>query len=81
EYEERQLPLVRGDLFVFYTDGVSEALRGDEEYGVARLQRLVEAQAHDSATNLGERIMEDVERFTGGAAPADDLTMVVVKIL
>jgi sigma-B regulation protein RsbU (phosphoserine phosphatase) len=81
EYDEREIQLSPGDVFVFYTDGVTDALRGEEEYGVERLQRGVEEHAALSATELGERLIEDVDRFVGDMRPADDVTLVVVKVL
>jgi sigma-B regulation protein RsbU (phosphoserine phosphatase) len=80
EYEERQLTLERGDVLVFFTDGITEALRGEEEYGIPRIEAQVEANPDLPATGLGEKILADVERFTLGASPADDFTLVVVKI-
>jgi serine phosphatase RsbU (regulator of sigma subunit) len=38
-YEEVSVPLGMGDLVVFYTDGLVEARRGQEEYGQDRLLR------------------------------------------
>src|SRR5262245_17055934 len=70
-YEEREIPLSAGDVFVFVTDGVTEARGAGEEYGVERLRRQVEAQAGLAASRIGERILEDVDRFTGGVAAAD----------
>jgi sigma-B regulation protein RsbU (phosphoserine phosphatase) len=81
QYEEREIPFSQGDLFVFHTDGITEAYRGDEEYGQKRLRDVVERDASLSAAELGERILEDVERFMGKKAPKDDLALVVVKIL
>lgn len=81
EYDELELELEPGDVFVFATDGISEAHDSGEDYGGARLRRQVEAAAGLPAQELGERILEDLDRFLGGAAPADDVTLVVVKIL
>lgn len=81
EYEERSLELVPGDAFVFYTDGVTDAWGGEEEYGLPRLKLQVEQGAHLSASRLGDMILADVDAFMGGRAPQDDLTFVVVKIL
>lgn len=79
-YEERALPLESGDVFVFHTDGVTEAHNGRESYGVERLKRLVEAQAH--LPGLGDKIIDDLEhQFMGDVLPGDDVTLVVVRIL
>jgi sigma-B regulation protein RsbU (phosphoserine phosphatase) len=81
QYDEYVIELAPGDVFVFATDGLTEARHAHEDYGVARLRQLVQDAAGLSATALGERILEDLEGFMGGAAPSDDVTLVVVKIL
>jgi sigma-B regulation protein RsbU (phosphoserine phosphatase) len=79
-YEERTLPLRPGDIFVFFTDGISDARGGAEDYGADRLRGLVEAHAALPAPRLGEKILEDVKRFIGQESPSDDMTLVVVKV-
>jgi len=80
-YEEHVREAASGDVFVFHTDGVTEARSGNEDYGVARLKRFVEEHAELAASRLGEKILEDVDRFMRDGVPADDVTLVVVKIL
>ena len=78
-YEERTVPLGPGDAVVFFTDGLTEARREGEDYGTARLAAFIEGAGAGSATELGEKILADVDAFLGTAARADDLTLVVVK--
>jgi len=80
-YEEVSIDLEAGDVFVFYTDGLVEALRGREEYGVDRLLRGLEAHAGLPATGLGERLLGDLHDFIEDVPPADDLTLIVFKVL
>ena len=80
-YDETSVELGPGDAFVFYSDGVTEALRGHEEYGVQRLLKSLERHGNLPAGELGERLTADLERFAGSAARGDDLTLVVVKVL
>jgi sigma-B regulation protein RsbU (phosphoserine phosphatase) len=81
-YEEIEVALAPGDVLVFYTDGVLEARRGREEYGLERLRQGLEAQAAElAAPALGESLLLDLDRFLGEAHPADDVTLVVVKVL
>jgi sigma-B regulation protein RsbU (phosphoserine phosphatase) len=73
-----------GDVVLYYTDGVSEALgftgeRFDEE----RLQRhLAEAcRAGKSAQGVLDALFERLDRFVGsGRQPDDDASMVVLKV-
>ncbi|HWP99632.1 MAG TPA: SpoIIE family protein phosphatase, partial [Vicinamibacterales bacterium] len=79
--EEQTIRIRRGDLFVFYTDGLTEAMNRESElFGEARLQRLVEEHGHLGSAELRERIVAEVEAFAGGAAQHDDLTLILVKI-
>jgi len=78
--EERQVDLQAGDLVVFYTDGVTEALNGEGElFGNARLASTVEAQAGASAQAVLEAIVAAVRAFTGDSPQSDDLTLFVVR--
>lgn len=80
-YEEGVTTLRPGDDLVLYTDGITEATNPrDEMYGQARLEDVLVAHRHTSARELEERVYTDVKDFTEGAAQADDLTMVVVKM-
>jgi phosphoserine phosphatase RsbU/P len=81
EYEETTVALAPGDVLVFHTDGVTDARRGGEDYGLARLIRQVEEHAGRAAPKLGDRILADVHLFLGDRTPADDVTLVVVKVL
>ncbi|HET8645690.1 MAG TPA: PP2C family protein-serine/threonine phosphatase, partial [Vicinamibacteria bacterium] len=79
-YEERELPLHAGDVFVFFSDGVTEAWRPGEEYGVERLRQVVERSAAQPVAAIGQAILDDVHAFLGEDEPSDDLTVVVVKV-
>ena len=80
-YDEISAELGAGDVFVFFSDGVTEALRGHEEYGVKRLRKGLERHAALPARQLGERLMADLEGFVQGKPPGDDITLIVVKVL
>ena len=60
-YDELKAELGAGDAVVFYSDGVIEARRGREEYGAERLCRGLEANACRSATEIGERLIADLD--------------------
>jgi serine phosphatase RsbU (regulator of sigma subunit) len=44
------------------------------------LVRQVKAHAGLPAGKIGEQILSDVGRFEGSGSPADDITLVVVKL-
>ncbi len=70
-----------GDILVLYTDGITECHhhRNDEEFGIARLQRLVARHAGRSAVEIVQTVFQAVSRFAARATPEDDQTLVVVK--
>ena len=78
-YEEVTVPLEHGDVFVFCTDGVYEAVNEQgEEFGVRRVVSVLEARAGETAQGIVDAIFEAVEAFAGSAAQHDDLTAVAV---
>ncbi|MDZ7344526.1 MAG: SpoIIE family protein phosphatase, partial [candidate division KSB1 bacterium] len=80
--EEQTIPIQHGDVFVFYTDGVSESVdKNGDEFGEERLVKLIGERAHESAQALLETITTEVKNFTGEMNQRDDLTMVVVKVV
>jgi phosphoserine phosphatase RsbU/P len=79
--EEVTLPLGAGDLFLLYTDGISEAMNVDGDcFGDGRLADLAREHADLGSSELRERILDEVRRFAGAAAQHDDMTMVLVKV-
>jgi len=80
--EEKALPIQKGDVFIFYTDGISEAMnKNGDEFGEDRLSQLVSQHAQESAHAILDKITHDVALFTNGAKQHDDFTMVVVKVV
>lgn len=78
---EVALPLGPGDLFVLYTDGITEAVNPEGGYyGEHRLAELVEQHAELPLDELRERILRDVAAFVGPAPQHDDMTMLLLKV-
>ncbi len=79
--EEVTLPLTSGDLFVLFTDGISEAMNADEDlFGENRLSTLIEDHAELPFDELRERILREVRDFTGELGPHDDMTLILLKV-
>jgi hypothetical protein len=66
-----------GDRIVLFTDGVSEARQGEEDFGDDRLIQLLLAHRHLGARELQDRIVDAIRDFTGGDFN-DDVTLVVI---
>jgi serine phosphatase RsbU (regulator of sigma subunit) len=84
--EEKVVPLEEGDVFLFFTDGLSEAMNTSAElFGERRLRDVVEAAESlghegDDTDDMKERILAAVRDFVGEAAQHDDMTMVILKV-
>lgn len=80
EVEEREVKVAPGDLAVFYTDGVTEAMDiNDQLFGEERLQTVIAAHREASAQQLLLAIVQAVKTFTDNAPQSDDFTLFVVK--
>ena len=79
EYEEK---LNAGKLFIFYTDGFTEAInKKGEEYGLEKMFDIAKTSTQSSATEIKQKMVVDVNKFIGKAKQHDDMTMVVLKIV
>jgi sigma-B regulation protein RsbU (phosphoserine phosphatase) len=78
--EEVSLPIGGGDLFVLYTDGITEAMNAAGDcYGESRLARLAREHADLPFDELRERILREVRAFAGATAQQDDITMLLLR--
>lgn len=80
-YDEVTLALHHGDVFVFCSDGVFEAMNdAGQEFTAERLIQVVEADHDLSSARIVQAIVAAVEQWRAGAPPNDDMTAVAVKI-
>ncbi len=71
-----------GDLFVFVTDGITEARDIDnEEFGEGRLLSVLKQHTGSDSNTIRDAIVRSVNDFADGNEQFDDLTVVVVKAL
>ncbi|MEQ1909122.1 MAG: PP2C family protein-serine/threonine phosphatase, partial [Vicinamibacterales bacterium] len=78
---EETLPIHEGDMFLFFTDGISEAMNCDDDcFGEGRLSRIVEEHAHLPSEELRERILREIAAFVGDAPQHDDMTLILLRI-
>jgi phosphoserine phosphatase RsbU/P len=79
-YDEVTLHLAMNDVFVFCSDGVSEAMNSRfEEFTAARLIDVVRRTREQTAREIVHAIVEAVAEHRAGHPPNDDTTVVVVK--
>jgi sigma-B regulation protein RsbU (phosphoserine phosphatase) len=79
-YADTPAQLHPGDTLVLYTDGITEARSPDHDlFGERRLdESLVACDAGPDAVLAAT--LASVERFTGGAPPTDDRTLLVARV-
>jgi sigma-B regulation protein RsbU (phosphoserine phosphatase) len=82
QFSNTVVALDQGDILTLFTDGVIEQENetGDE-FSIRRLEEVVLSRETEPASALVGHITEAVSTFAGKQAQADDLTVVVVKIL
>lgn len=80
EYGEIELQFEPGDIFLFYTDGLTEAKNNrDEMFGVERMQKVIALHSEQSADEISAAIFKELQAFVGKTTLTDDLTYSILK--
>jgi sigma-B regulation protein RsbU (phosphoserine phosphatase) len=80
-YDEASFPLEAGDVFVFCSDGVSEAMNErQQEFTPERLREVVQEGKDLPSAQLVQRIVEAVADHRAGFPSNDDMTVVAVRV-
>jgi phosphoserine phosphatase RsbU/P len=79
DLHEMTVPLESGDVVFFHSDGVTEARRGDDFFGEARMQKLLLTYRSDNAMQMATGVVEEVVDYQEGV-PRDDIAVVVLKV-
>lgn len=81
EYGGESVRLAPDDVFVFFTDGVYEANnRQGEEFGLARLERVLQANIYRPVPEILDAALDAITKFVGDEPVADDICMVAVGV-
>ena len=82
QFSNTLVTLDQGDILTLFTDGVTEQENeAGDEFSVSRLEEVVRSKETEPASALVTQISEAVSTFAGEKPQADDLTVVVVKVL
>lgn len=81
QFTSRGFQLEKGDVFVAYTDGITESenLYG-ELWGQERLESVMRACCDCPPAQIVERILDEILAFCRGCPQKDDMTLVVVGV-
>ena len=80
-FSQSLVELKSGDVLLLYTDGLTEAMTFDNS--MFGKQRIIDALARGggSAREIAENVRWDMQRFVGLRRQADDISMIVARIL
>jgi sigma-B regulation protein RsbU (phosphoserine phosphatase) len=78
-YGESTIIMQPGDLFVAFSDGVTEPENDSGEFGEERLIALIQEHRHQPLSRIGEIITGSVADWIGDAEQPDDVTVVLVR--
>ncbi|MCD4814603.1 SpoIIE family protein phosphatase [bacterium] len=80
--QEKKCALQKGDVVIFYTDGVTEAMNGSgEEFGIERLTESLQANAGESRADEMIAVLDrELNQFCGDVDQSDDIAVVTMKV-
>jgi serine phosphatase RsbU (regulator of sigma subunit) len=78
-YSQASIRLDRGDVLVFFTDGLVEArCRLHGAFGITRLDTAIREGAAKGAEAVKRKVMDSWQKFLAGKPVEDDVTLVVL---
>ena len=83
KYGEVRVQLQSGDVLIFYTDGLPEAMNEKNElFDLERIETTMRSlKSPMRAAQIVTRLVSEVFKFCGNAHQHDDITLVVVRVL
>ena len=73
-YTSEEAPFTPGARLLFYTDGLTEVFRGEEEFGPERLMDEFSKCSHEEADVILDSLWATIEDFAEGGPQSDDMT-------
>jgi sigma-B regulation protein RsbU (phosphoserine phosphatase) len=79
---EEEVELKPGQIFAFFTDGVTEAMNErDELFGDDKLNSILKNKSQYRSADIVNEVWHSVETFRGSAEMNDDMTLLIIKYL
>jgi len=78
-YGETTMALHPGDLFVAFSDGITEPENNSEEFGEERLIALIQQHRNQPLVEIAQAITDAVLQWIGTAEQPDDITVVLAR--
>lgn len=79
--EELTLDILPNDLYMLYSDGVSESMNAQKDlYGSARIEQLILQNQNASPDTIKSTLLASLRTFSQNTEMHDDITFVILKI-
>jgi sigma-B regulation protein RsbU (phosphoserine phosphatase) len=79
-YTEEKITLDRGDIFLLYTDGITEAMDPNQElFSEERLVKLFASEEFASSEEVVQHLISAVKEYEAGGEQADDITVLAIQ--
>jgi len=78
-YEQSIVKMHPGDIFVAYSDGVTEPENEFGEFGEERLIELIQRHRDQSLSRISDIVTGAVADWIGGGEQPDDVTLVLAR--
>lgn len=80
-YQQHTICLNAGDRVYLYSDGITEAMNEQRvQLGMGRLQQIAEKNRSRPLQESVEEILHQVQMWTGGSTPQDDISILAVEL-
>ena len=81
EYEDVTITLNAGDELFLYTDGVPEAKSSSgKRFGTDKMLEVLNGSKDTSIKDQLKNLKSEIDSFTGGGDPFDDITMLMLRV-
>ncbi len=79
--EETEISISEDNMFVFYSDGLTEAMnKNREEFGTDKVVNIITDNRHFSCSIIQKELINSIISFRGNTEQNDDITLVITKI-
>jgi sigma-B regulation protein RsbU (phosphoserine phosphatase) len=79
EYDESTIQLYPGDIFIAFSDGITEPENEFGEFGEARLIETIETQRNLPLDRITDNVIAAVQDWIGSSEQPDDITLVLAR--
>ncbi len=81
-YEQLTFDLQQGDILIFYTDGIVDAMDGHyESYGFQRLSDSISQNIQLAPGEMVEKLVTEMRDYSDNSDYNDDVTLVIIKMM